>query len=318
MGFFLLAGLFAFSVHAAAAPSCPGYYARLGAPEPTADAKLGLWKDILAWIAQPRSRGKDQPVNAILQQRWGPVNAKGLRLDGKRLHGSPRGGIVARVVDAAESKYGIKFVVESGQEHGTGSALGKEIHLASDFLAAPDMGVLLHEIRHVSTNKREIAARTIKAYFPDNGYQPADLWGSYKSRFRFDEVEARLGQSLVKDAAYREKKEGEARRFLQEEKRILQAALVSLRKNPPTKIVRVQSDYSGKTKRMISLPVDMGQAGKSPGPAGRGRHQGIELRIPYDGPGSPEARNSYIRKILQKRLRQLEVLERGRLKAPEP
>lgn len=259
---------------------------------------------------------KPTKATTKIEQVTGEINKasnKGLSLDGKRLIGAADGSEVAQVVQNIYDKQGVKVVVDDTKFVNkpqtvliTQEAYANTLYVRSNFIDKPDLGGLLHEVKHISSERKKIATRLIEFSVTDSK-QVNPAMKSYSRTSRFDEVEARLGQANMNRMSGRPKSADiilkDANLILQDQKKISQTALDALSKDDA--ITLFTQDAKG--NKVIEVHFQMNTSVAN-------QHQGMTLRIPYSGGyATDQAYTDYATKILQQRLKELEVLEKGRL-----
>lgn len=264
----------------------------------------------------PKPAGLVRKINRTLNKP--KIDNIGLTLQGLSLHGSENGGLVARTIYQAEKKHGIKFVISDSEmfrefEHvreGQGFARGDDtIVFGSSFLKQPDYGLLLHEIKHISTTRKEIAARNIWVTFGDGSMAPnSSISEYYKKRYRFDEVEARISQAAGDGLSKNSTKSStlrKAKAFIDDQKRVINLTLDWLKNHPDRGLncggicrIWIGKVKQVETPRYIYSTPDLG------------------MDIPYRGPQNPSPMEgrAYVIDVLTERLKALEKLEQDRLR----
>ena len=235
-------------------------------------------------------------------------SAKGLSLDGKRLIGSLDGDKVAQVVHQAYEKHGIKIIVDDSKfKNKTALATAGQytdtIYVRSSFLDQPNLGLLLHEIKHVISEHKNNPTRLMRITVTDPQQMNTKI-GSYGYSMRFDEVEARFGQAAANGASH---DLTAARVLAREQKKSVTEALEAIAKDDMA--IQVINDPWGNSVMQVYYHIDA----KSTSTAFKGK----VLEIPYPNSFATEAEyKAFAKEILNQRVKEIEVLEAGRLKTP--
>ncbi len=134
-------------------------------------------------------------------------------------------GVIARVMERAEALYGIEFYIDWDTPR-ISNAENRQIFLSRDFLIRPQLGHLLHEIKHTITYLKLHPTRGIHFEASATEALLKDHLEIYNKAYSFDELEARIVEAAAtSDVNFKKVILRDASSFWREETRLIDFTL---------------------------------------------------------------------------------------------